>query len=174
MRYRAICLAIVSSLAWPAGAASVDAGHALYESHCAACHGEMGMLLIPQILNARNDPNLIRKTIQTNPAMTQLSFLTDTDLANIRQYIMTPDANDADRVFNWGQATLPSLLNGTVFSGTALGYYYRYYAGTNVYVATTGDASNGGHLWFWDPSKGPKQTDLGLLLDWVNQLPAGF
>lgn len=44
---------------------------------------------------------------------------------------------ESNRAMNWAEQTFPSLLTPSPSaSGTAYGYYYRYYAGTNTYVGS--------------------------------------
>jgi hypothetical protein len=41
---------------------------------------------------------------------------------------------DADRVFDWAQSAYPQYFPGTATTGSALGYLYRYYAGSGTYL----------------------------------------
>jgi hypothetical protein len=44
---------------------------------------------------------------------------------------------DSNRAFNWAESAYSGYLSpGPSASGSGLGYYYRYYAGTNSYVGT--------------------------------------
>ncbi len=44
---------------------------------------------------------------------------------------------ESNRAFNWAEAAFPQILTPSPApSGNALGYYYRYYSGTNSYVGT--------------------------------------
>ncbi|WP_199873431.1 peptidylprolyl isomerase [Ideonella sp. A 288] len=71
--------------------------------------------------------------------------------------------SDSDRVFNYLEATYPQFASpADSGSGNALGYYYRYYRGTNSYVGT-----QGGSVFYLVPALSPDITRLGSLADWL-------
>lgn len=163
-------------LAAGALAGSVDIGHQTYNANCAACHGTVpDQLIIPSVMNGANNPGLIRAQINSYDKMRQLSFLTDNDLDNIATYLGHYNTTDADRTFDWGEKTFPTLLKGTAQTGTVASYYYRFYAETGIYVGTQGDASTGGHVFYFDPASSPDILDLGSILSFLPSVQAaGF
>lgn len=79
-------------------------------------------------------------------------------------------ASDADRVFNWAQATYSSLLfPATSASQDGFGYYYRHYTGSNTYLGTQNRRA-----YFLDGNTG-QMIDLGDLAPYLNQaINAGY
>jgi len=75
-----------------------------------------------------------------------------------------PAVSDSDRVFNHLEAAYPQYLSpaGGSASGTALGYYYRYYASTNAYVGT-----QGGSIYYLVPAISSDINRLGSLAEWL-------
>lgn len=73
---------------------------------------------------------------------------------------------DADRVFTWAQDVYPGLFGGTFESGTALGYHYRYYSATGMYLGLH-EASddvyvhNGGQFHFYNAGTLRSFLDMG-------------
>ena len=152
------------TLAPPARAAGIDAGQALYTANCVGCHGTPPNGLKIDNLVAANRPDLIRNQIQINPAMRILAALTDADLADIATYLANPISSDADCIFGWGEAILPSLLAPRTISSKANGFDYRYYPPADVYVGITGSAiDNQRHLYFLDAKTGNGLVDLGAI-----------
>jgi cyclophilin family peptidyl-prolyl cis-trans isomerase len=71
--------------------------------------------------------------------------------------------SDSDRLFNYLEASFPQFLApASSTSATALGYYYRYYPGTNAYLGTAN-----GMVYYLVPSLSPNITLLGPLADWL-------
>lgn len=73
---------------------------------------------------------------------------------------------DADRVFSWAQGVYPDLFTGSFESGTALGYYYRYYPATGTYLGlqeASGDVyvHNGRQFQFYNAGALRSFLDLG-------------
>lgn len=70
---------------------------------------------------------------------------------------VTLPASQPDRIFNYLEVTYPQHIApaGTA-SQTNQGYYYRYYANTNSYIATSG-----GKLFFYAPNISPSILFLG-------------
>lgn len=144
------------------GAASIDAGQALYTANCLGCHGMPPNGMKIDNLVAANRPDLIRRQIQTNPAMQFLAPLTDADLANVATFIANPTTNDADCIFGWGEALLPALLSPRTWSARAGVFDYRFYPPANVYVGIALSATdNRRHLYFLDAKTGADLVDLG-------------
>lgn len=72
----------------------------------------------------------------------------------------------SDCIFNWAENTYPSLFSPpTRQNGTILGYTYRYYSATNIYLATAGD----GNVYVYAPSIfGDKITNVGTMSYYAN------
>lgn len=71
----------------------------------------------------------------------------------------------ADCLFAWAERTYPSYFapsGGS--SSTALDYRYRYYSGTNAYLAT---AARDGHLYYYGTLSGQTLLDLGMAATWL-------
>jgi mono/diheme cytochrome c family protein len=157
--------------------ASVDLGRKAYAANCASCHFDITQPTFPSILAGANNPSIIKSAIGGVSEMrrqTSLASLSDADVSNIAIYIAKNNTTDSDRVFDWGQKTFPTLLAGTVQSGTVSGYYYRYFSKTNVYVGTLGDVTTGGHLFYYDPKAGGI-ADLGTIQSYLpTAQAAGF
>ena len=110
-RLRLILASLAAALlAAAAGAASIDAGQALYLRYCVGCHGTPPNDMKINNLIAANRPDLIRQQTLINPAMQFLAPLADADLTNIATYIAYPVTTDADCLLGWGETILPSLL----------------------------------------------------------------
>lgn len=74
----------------------------------------------------------------------------------------TPQS-ESDRIFNYLEATYPQYTvpsQGT--AGEALGYVFRHYAGSNVYVGT-----KEGKVWYLMPALGGTPGELGSIADWL-------
>ncbi|WP_088281712.1 hypothetical protein [Ideonella sp. A 288] len=68
----------------------------------------------------------------------------------------------SDRLFNYAERMFPTYFSGHATSGSAQGYYYRYYASTRSYLG-----SRGGRLVALGPAWGDQLADLGTLLQWL-------
>lgn len=73
-------------------------------------------------------------------------------------------ASDSDRIFNWAESTFTQFfVPKGVASQSISGYYLRYYAQTNVYLATAGS-----NLYIYAPQLiGPTPADLGAISLWL-------
>ncbi len=94
-------------------------------------------------------------------------------LVSSADLVATPAPNDSDLIFNYAEATYPEFLSpaGAV-SQTSGVYYYRYYPGTNAYIAT----ANGRFLYL-GPASNNQMLDLGAASDWLStslRLTAGY
>jgi hypothetical protein len=163
-------VALVLLFAGAVFAASVDAGKITYANNCLVCHGTPpDQLSNPDVLIGTNSPANIRYAMANVPAMSFLSGLSDTDVANIAIYLYHPLTTDADRIFDWGQKTYPALLTPAAISQTAGAYYYRAYQ-NGVYVGTSN-----GHVYFLDAKTSANILDLGTVDSFLNLAqPAGF
>jgi hypothetical protein len=78
--------------------------------------------------------------------------------------------SDSDRIFNWAETHYASYLSPpTTTAAQAFdGYTYRYYSGTNSYLAT-----KSGHLWYLGAASAQQILDLGAIGGWLSQAVAG-
>jgi len=84
----------------------------------------------------------------------------------------TDDADDdSDRVFNYLETAYPSYISpSSPPSGTAAGYYYRYYSQTKAYVGT-----KDGKLYYLGSQEGAEVLDLGSVGFWLARaVAAGY
>ncbi len=85
-------------------------------------------------------------------------------LTEVTEFPPLSAQSDSDRVFNYLEAAYPQYLSPAHGqAGVASGYTFRYYAGSNAYVATAN-----AKVWYLLPSISP---DIGLLGDtasWLN------
>jgi hypothetical protein len=78
-------------------------------------------------------------------------------------------ASDADRVFDWAEATYPEHFPKPGTAGVHPPYIYRYYAATGVYLGTAGGrvVVHNGREWIL--------VDVGALADFLKKAEAdGF
>ena len=69
----------------------------------------------------------------------------------------------SDRIFNYLEATYPQYTVPAQGSpGEALGYVYRHYGGSNVYVGT-----RDGKVWYLTPEMAGSPGELGTVADWL-------
>ena len=145
----------------PRAATSIDAGQMLYTTNCVGCHGTPPNGLKIDNLVAANRPELIRRQIQTNPAMQFLTALTDADLANIATFLANPTSSDADCIFGWGETILPALLTPRTLSATNDLVDYRFYPPA-VYVGVAkSPKGTSRHLYYLDQKTASTVVDLG-------------
>lgn len=75
---------------------------------------------------------------------------------------------DSDRIFNHLEGSYPQYVPVAGRSaGTDLGYYYRYYPGTNSYVGT-----KDGNVHYLVPAISPEVQLLGSMADWLGAAAA--
>lgn len=162
--------------AGPATAAgSADIGRARFEQICMSCHGDPATA--PRFVPARFNPTYLRSAFQRVPAMNgNITFLGGTQGINdVATYLGLvglglPDITDTDRLLDWGEETYPQLLSpARQPTGQLLGYTYRFYPATAVYVGT-----KDGSVWFYDSrTSGSTILDLGTLRSFLDQMPNG-
>jgi cyclophilin family peptidyl-prolyl cis-trans isomerase len=71
--------------------------------------------------------------------------------------------SESDRLFNFLEAAFPQFLApANASSATALGYYFRYYPGTNAYIGTAN-----GMVYYLVPAISPEVTYMGTLAEWL-------
>lgn len=76
---------------------------------------------------------------------------------------VVPTVSDADRIFNYLEATYPQYVAPSgAASATGSGYYYRYYANTNAYVGTMN-----GNVYYLVPAINDQINLLGSVKDWL-------
>jgi cyclophilin family peptidyl-prolyl cis-trans isomerase len=76
--------------------------------------------------------------------------------------------SDSDRIFNYLEGVYPQYVPVAGQSaGTGLGYYFRYYPGTNSYVGT-----KDGNVHYLVPSISPDVQPLGSMADWLGAAAA--
>ncbi len=86
-----------------------------------------------------NDSNVDASVLATRTDITTayMRTLRGDDAAGCAALYGVASTAESNRAFNWAEAALPQLLTPSpAASGNALGYYYRYYSGTNSYVGT--------------------------------------
>jgi hypothetical protein len=84
--------------------------------------------------------------------------------ANAATSVSINDTSDC--VFNWVEKTYASVFSPTVSSQTLGVYYFRFYAGSNSYLAVTSDSL---HLLYVGALSGGGLVDLGTLADWQSK-----
>ena len=164
------CLAALP--AW--GAGSVDAGRANFASNlafpagCLSCHGDPPTA--PRFTQYRFRADLLTSAFQAIPQMNGNLALGAQTINDIATYLGLPNGNDTDRLLDWGEDTFPTLLTPTRQpTGQLLGYAYRFYSATGIYVGT-----KDGGVWFYD-SQTPSAAilNLGTMRSYLDQMPNG-
>ena len=90
------------------------------------------------------------------------------NLVLVSDVTVLPQAHDSDRIFNYLEAAYPQYLAAsTGTAGSALGYTYRYYSGSQAYVGT-----KDGKVWYLVPAIGPDVGELGSMADWLARAQA--
>ena len=82
-----------------------------------------------------------------------------------------PNSNDTDRLLDWGEDTFPQLLSPRrQTTGQALGYTYRFYPDTGVYVGI-----KDGFVWLYESRAPGASLDtivrLGTTRSYLDQMP---
>lgn len=93
--------------------------------------------------------------------------LQQANLVMVKSASLIPSASDSDRLFNYLEATYPQYLSlpgssSATASVNATVYFYRYYPGTNAYIATSN-----GNVYYLVPSISGNITKLGTLAEWL-------
>lgn len=71
--------------------------------------------------------------------------------------------SSSERIFNYLEAAFPQFLfPAKAVAGEALGYVFRYYGGSNAYVAT-----KDGKVWYLVPAISAGINELGPMSDWL-------
>jgi cytochrome c553 len=175
MKISSAFLVVSAALALPAwGAGSVDAGRAAFSPFCGSCHENdpTAARFVPYRFNASG----LTAAFQAIPAMNpNINFLGAQKINDIATYLGLvglglPNSNDTDRLLDWGEDTFPQLLSPRRQpTQQLLGYTYRFYSATGIYVGT-----KDGSVWFYD-SRAPGATvrDLGSMRSVLDLMPNG-
>lgn len=103
----------------------------------------------------------------TAPTTTTTTTPTTTPpTTTVPAYFPTTPTAIGDFVFNWAEKTYPTVFKPATYSITLNGYYYRYYKGTDNYLAinvATGQMYAVGAMTGW------QQTDIGTGVSWANK-----
>jgi cytochrome c553 len=132
-----VALALLQLAVLPTShAVNISNGERIYGSICYACHSRRVTNNVYGILAAANDPDLIRRTIATNPPMEFLgSTLSAAEIEDVAAYLGNHDGIDPDRIFDWAAWKYGVLFRpAETSSQVAAGYYFRHYTESNNYV----------------------------------------
>ncbi len=150
-----------------ASAQSAQIGKALHLVNCenAGCHTGTPPRINNNAQSAANNPTVIRNAIRRNTGgMGYLnSLVSDIDLADIAKYIASsgplPALADADRVLNWAEWKLQTLLLPRASDQTIATFTVRQYTQPNLYVGISA-----GRVYLYAPtSANVALQDLGPL-----------
>lgn len=120
-------------------------GKALFDSHCSSCHGQPPRLT-SNAGRAANNVSFLRSSIRGTRDMTYLTFLSDTDLADIAAYlgnyaaVPSNSTTANERLFNWAEWKYQTLLTPRATTQAISQYAVRFYSGSGLYVGVSGDA----------------------------------
>lgn len=159
-------LVVSASLALPAwGAGSVDAGKLIFPV-CQSCHTD-------PVTAARFTPYRFNGTellgaFQRTPQMNVYADLGTQTIGDLATYLGLPNSNDTDRLLDWGEDTFPQILSPRrQITGQQLGYTYRFYPDTGVYVGT-----KDGIVWMLESrTPGAPIVRLGSMRSYLDQMP---
>jgi peptidyl-prolyl cis-trans isomerase A (cyclophilin A) len=108
--------------------------------------------------------NLPVTSVPASGPLLQANLLT---VSAVSQFAPASATSDSDRLFSYLEAAYPQYLApakpANAVSDTASGYYYRYYPGTNAYIATAN-----GTVYYLVPAISGNIGSLGSLADWIN------
>lgn len=159
-------LAALAPPAWCAG--SVDAGRTTFFAYCQSCHSDppTAPRYVPYRFNASGLMDAYSLIAEMNGYLA-LGAQTINDIAT---FLGLPDSNDTDRLLDWGEDTFPTILSPTRQpTQQALGYIYRFYPATGVFVGT-----KGGDVWIFDSgTPGAAILDLGTMRSFLDLMPNG-
>ena len=104
----------------------------------------------------------LAKPLTGNSIQTQNLVLVNTVSSLIRPSALS----DSDRVFAYLESVYPQFVSPAsainAVSGSAQGYYYRFYPATNAYVGTAN-----GILYYLGPASGSQILAMGTLASWL-------
>ncbi len=161
-----VLLASVAFPAWSAG--SVDAGRLIFPV-CQSCHTDP--VTAPRFVPYRFNGTELLGAFQRTPQMNVYADLGTQTIGDLATYLGLPNSNDTDRLLDWGEDTFPQLLSPRrQTTGQALGYTYRFYPDTGVYVGT-----KDGIVWLYE-SRAPGASlntivRLGTMRSYLDQMP---
>lgn len=149
--------------AWAGG--SVDAGRLIFPV-CQSCHTDpvTARRFVPYKFNGIE----LAAAFQRTPQMNVYSSLGPQSIGDLATYLGAPDSNDTDRLLDWGEDTFPDILSPRrQKSEKAMGYTYRFYPDTGVYVG-----SKDGMAWIYESrTPGASITRLGTLRSYLDKMP---
>ena len=139
---KTLAFLIAASLSSLACAQSSQIGRSLHTFTCggAGCHTGTPPSISNSAQKAANNPSVIRNAIRSDKGgMGYLSYMSDTDLADIAAYIATtsplPTLSDADRLLNWAEWKFQSLLQPRASSQVISPYTLRAYPSIYIGIA---------------------------------------
>lgn len=159
-------LVFSAGLALPAwGAGSVDAGRLIFPV-CQSCHTDP--VTAPRYRPYRFNGAELLGSFQRTPQMNSYASLGTEAIGDLATYLGLPNSNDTDRLLDWGEDTFPQILSPRrQTTGQQMGYTYRLYPNTGVYVGT-----KDGIVWFFE-SRTPSAAivQLGTMRSYLDQMP---
>lgn len=162
-------------------AGSGDVGRSYFQSGaspgfglCVSCHSDPPSA--PRFNNARFNPDFLSSAFSRISAMRgNTARLGPQGIIDVAAYLGLvgqgkPNASDTDRLLDWGEDTFSTLLTPTRQpTAEALGYVYRFYPATGIYVGT-----KDGSVWFFDSKQpGAPISNLGPIRSFLDQMPNG-
>ncbi len=161
-------LLLAATVALPAwGAGSTDAGRQVFPV-CQSCHTDP--VSARRFQPYKFDPVALMAAFQRQPQMNGYLSLGAQTINDLTYYMALPDRSDTDRLLDWGEDTFPDLLSPRrQATEQQLGYTYRFYPDTGVYVGT-----KDGSAWIYR-SRAPNATieRLGSTRTFLDQMPNG-
>lgn len=156
------------------GAGSVDAGRSWFQGVCLRCHVDPPTA--PRFVPARFDPAYLTSAFQRVSRMNgNLDLLGTQGIDDVATYLGLVGlglANiiDTDRLLDWGEDVYPQLLSpARQPTQQLLGYSYRFYPDTGIYVATKDQS-----VWFYDSRAANSSIqNIGTLRSYLDQMPNG-
>ena len=149
--------------AW--GAGSVDAGRLVFPV-CQTCHFDPATA--SRYTPYRFNGSELTGSFQRTPQMNVYADLGSQTIGDLAAYLGLPNGNDTDRLLDWGEDTFPQLLSPRrQVTGQQLGYTYRFYPDTGIYVGTKDNA-----VWFFESrTPGAAIVRLGTMRSYLDQMP---
>jgi len=166
MKFPFAILLASAALALPAwGAGSVDAGRLVFPV-CQSCHTDP--VTAPRFTPYRFNGTELTAAFQRTPQMNGYVDLGPQTIGDLASYLGLPNSNDTDRLLDWGEDTFPQILSPRrQITGQQLGYTYRFYPDTGVYVGT-----KDGAVWYFESrTPGAAIVRLGTMRSFLDQMP---
>ncbi len=97
--------------------------------------------------------------VNTNPILRDNVVL----VTQATEFLPQVQQTESDRILNYLEAAYPQYLAPSLgVAGTFEGYSYRWYSGSNAFLA-----SNDGKVWYLSATPGSSLIDLGAMADWL-------